>query len=838
MTDALTRAHDCWAEGRRLNDLGRFADARVSLGQARDLLAGLNSADAVRIGIRVDITAALTHLELEGYAAAAELLTGAAERARSLRADDLIALAGIQHGVIDARCGQWDQAARQLRQVVPLFAHIGPVEQCSTLITLGLAELSLRQMAAAEETLTSARALAREHDLPVHLFKATHNLGCAAYVGGDLPRALRLMGEADAMPVDVARERARLDLATALLEAGLLDRAREALTGALDAARRAGQRFDEGDILLDLARWAVLDGDRDLARRLAADAQATFTTRQAQPRRRAAELFIAGLDAADGVRLAEAVRVGEQWRTADSLESTDAALVRAEAHLGGHDLDACAADLDAIAATDQLLLSRRLHELHLRARLTERRNRPAEFTAAAQAASELVASAQGAIRSLEVRAALAEHAGPLARRDLARALERGEAADVFATIERWRAASRRALVPVAAHDPTTDDLVAELRWLRAGLAPDPTDQPARQERITDLERAIAAAQWQQSATAPAHPDRIVDLDRLRDRLAPGTVYVAFTETADTSYALLVCAESERLVPIAPTAEVSAAVARLRRDLRGAAHAAANPRLRDVLAEAVTGSARMLDTVLLAPLRPWLTDHDRLVLAPSALLHAVPWAALPGIEHRPVTVASSATSWARAGADRTPVTEVGIVTGPAVGNAGVEADQVGSIWSAVGRPVRTGPGPATAAEAVAVLAGTDLVHVAAHGEHAEHNPLFSSLSMADGPLFAHELSAIRARHVVLSACDVGRSRVRTGDETLGLTAALLTLGVQNVIAAVTPVPHEVAAQASRAYHAALADGLDAAAALARATRDTPGAEVWCSFGGEFAPSAEG
>jgi CHAT domain-containing protein len=58
-----------------------------------------------------------------------------------------------------------------------------------------------------------------------------------------------------------------------------------------------------------------------------------------------------------------------------------------------------------------------------------------------------------------------------------------------------------------------------------------------------------------------------------------------------------------------------------------------------------------------------------------------------------------------------------------------------------------------------MAQADLVHVAAHGTHQADSPLFSSLRLADGPVFAHELDAdtVRASHVVLSACEVGRSR---------------------------------------------------------------------------------
>jgi CHAT domain-containing protein len=124
----------------------------------------------------------------------------------------------------------------------------------------------------------------------------------------------------------------------------------------------------------------------------------------------------------------------------------------------------------------------------------------------------------------------------------------------------------------------------------------------------------------------------------------------------------------------------------------------------------------------------------------------------------------------------------------------------------------------------------VVHLAAHGEHHLQNPLFSSLRVGDGPVFAHEMEgqALRATHVVLSACDAGRVSVRRGEEPLGLTASLLALGVPTVVAAGSPVPDAVAHPVMSDYHRHLAEGLDAATALARATEhaDLLGASFTC------------
>jgi CHAT domain-containing protein len=116
-----------------------------------------------------------------------------------------------------------------------------------------------------------------------------------------------------------------------------------------------------------------------------------------------------------------------------------------------------------------------------------------------------------------------------------------------------------------------------------------------------------------------------------------------------------------------------------------------------------------------------------------------------------------------------------------------------------------------------MAHARIAHVAAHGVHQVENPLFSSLRLADGPLFAHELdqTARTPDHVVLSACELGLATIRPGDEALGLASVLVRLGTRSVLAGVARVGDELAEQTMADYHARLAGGADSAAALADA-----------------------
>jgi CHAT domain-containing protein len=104
-------------------------------------------------------------------------------------------------------------------------------------------------------------------------------------------------------------------------------------------------------------------------------------------------------------------------------------------------------------------------------------------------------------------------------------------------------------------------------------------------------------------------------------------------------------------------------------------------------------------------------------------------------------------------------------------------------------------------------------------------MFSALAFHDGPLTVHDLDALDAapRLVFLSSCDVGRAEVTAGHDAVGVVAALLDLGTATLVASVLPVPDTLAAALAGRFHAALADGVLPAAALAGAAE-----------GGELSP----
>jgi CHAT domain-containing protein len=74
-------------------------------------------------------------------------------------------------------------------------------------------------------------------------------------------------------------------------------------------------------------------------------------------------------------------------------------------------------------------------------------------------------------------------------------------------------------------------------------------------------------------------------------------------------------------------------------------------------------------------------------------------------------------------------------------------------------------------------------------------------------------------VVLAACDLGRADVRPGDETIGMTAALLAAGTSTVVASVGRIADDATLAVMTAFHRGLRAGRAPAAALAEAASGT-------------------
>ncbi|MBR7744933.1 CHAT domain-containing protein [Phycicoccus sp. BSK3Z-2] len=844
--------------------MGGYDAAAAALDAAVATLdAVLEGADADHearsLRARVLVTRAWAELELHGTAAALDVLATARAEAEELGDALVLALTWIQEGLVHGRVWDYPASLAALDRVSDEEA-LAPAQRWALHLNRGQVLLGLGRTDEGVVATRTALDIAVDHGLVDQEFKARHNLARLAWVLGDLPRALVLLREVDAMDTTVSRDRARLDYAEVLTDAGLVDAARRVLADALVGARADGHRLEEGEISLRLARCHLMLGDLDAARSDIDDAAEAYRSRQAGGLVRDADLLRLTVDVAAGRDLAAAAEALDRLRTSHSENAParrDAARLEAEARAVLGDLDRAEAVLDGVPAVDGEPLSARLHETLVRARVDDGRHRPGAAAARLALGSRLLAGRQFQTSSLEVRAALALHARRLTAFDLERAVRGGDPSDLLTTVERWRAISHRVDPVTAAADAGLTDLTRELRRLRRVAedgGPDADDAPARtaalEARIAEREWSLEARRSDEPGAAPLGEDEARDVVAARD-----VTVLELVEVGAEVLAVVVTATSVATRGVGPLADVLALTTRLRRDLRARAGVVPTSPMRAVLDRATASSLRAVEQAV-GP----LPGTGRVVVVPSRSLSAVPWNLLPGWRGRPVTVSPSLTRWVRGPAreltrpadpapgvpPRTARTRDGrarkartltALHGPGLAHTLPEIREVRRAWGADEATGPAGPAapedPATSDDVVAALASSRVVHLAAHGVHERDNPLFSSVRMADGPVFAREFPhPVTAEHVALAACDVGQFSTRPGDEPLGLATALLALGSTSVLAAVAPVADDRAAAGMADYHRALAAGVDAAEALATTVEAHPETGAFCLYGSDW------
>lgn len=729
-----------------------------------------------------------------------------------------------QRALLHLRAARPGEAMANFDAALRLLGDSHPEDVCRVLLNRSTAGLSLGRIAGVKDDLTRCAALARASGLDVMAAKASHNLAYLLLLEGDLPRAMR---EMDAVAPVLSTESPAsaavyyADRAQVMLAAGLFGEADEDLARAatLSAAGRHVQ--EEAEAELARARVALLDERWADAGRLAGQAYRRFA------RRGATGWALLAAHA----RLAAAAGRGERGAAG---EAADLAVLLEKA---GLDDEARRARLTAVLAslrTDDG--PQRAADLARNSALRLRRDDPIVTRLQARTARAWLAEADGdgpradrerraalvelhryqaSFGSLDLQTSVAGHGRRLADEGLARALAGGRPATVFQWAERARALSARLPPVLPPADPDAAALLEELRHTRAELRADGPADPRLRARCARLEHQIRRRSWY--APGPGTVTAPEPLSRLREALRPhGGSFVAHLLCGERLYALVAGGGRAVVRPLGTAAPAIEAHERLRHDLDALAIDGLPAPLRQSVRASARTALRRLDSLVWQPVRDAVSDGP-VLLAPSAALATVPWPLLPALRGRPVTVVASVSAWlaARSAGDgvRLPAAPaVALAAGPAVTRAGAEIAAVATVW---------GPGPSTmvtrAADVRAAAAEADLLHVAAHGRHEPDNPLLSHLDLADGPLFGYELERLSRmpRHIVLSACELGLVHSRPGDETLGMTAALLHAGAGSVVAGVARVGDAAAHRVAVAHHVGLRAGRPPAEALADA-----------------------
>ncbi|MER6294454.1 CHAT domain-containing protein [Streptomyces althioticus] len=721
--------------------------------------------------------------------------------------------------------GHHREALEDVRRAVPVLRQAGDVIWTARALTLrATVHLALGAVERAEADFASAEDLWAVTDQEHDKADAVESRGLAAFRSGDVPAALRLLDEAEERYAKLGTPTFMLSIrrCEVLMAAGLAAEAlAEADTAVAELDSIGGQSTRKAELLLAAARAARQADDPATA-----TARAGLAVRLFAGQRRAwweahARLVLIGARHAAGKRSGRLVR--------------DAAAVAERL-----------VELGAPAAPEAFLLAGRIAldlgrtadaERHLAVAARSRHNGPPLARMTGWAAQALRARAAGSTRGVleacrrgldvlddhrmtlgasELRARATAQGAELAALAQQAALRSGGARRLLVWSERWRAT---ALSAPPTRPPADPELLSHMTAYReiAARAEEARMEgrpvPALEREQRRLERAIRSRTLHMRGEARGDDTRF-DVGRLLERLGDGVRLVELA-VVDGRVQVLLCGQSRvRRFEAGSLAAAETEAEHVQAGLRRLAHPGAQARL-----PVVEAAGRRLEELLLGPAAAHLGDGP-VVIVPPGRLHRVPWALLPSLRERVVSVSPSASSWLRARETRPPRggRQV-LVRGPGLATGGAEVTRLADRYR--GATVLEHR-DATVPRVLTELDGAGLAHIAAHGTFRTDGPLFSALRMADGPLIVHDFERLGRSpyRIILSCCDTARFATVGADELLGLVTALLPLGTAGVVACSAPVNDAAVVPLMIALHEGLAKGLPLPEALRDARSAMP------------------
>jgi tetratricopeptide (TPR) repeat protein len=741
-----------------------------------------------------------------------------------------------QRGTFLLDAGESVEAVRLFDRVLSVSDGGEPRDMAVTYLNRAIALSDLGDIERAVADNHAAVRHAEAADELVLVAFARHNSGYYLSMLGDAPAALAEMAAARELVPDQDDGIPLQGRAEVLYGVGLVKEAESLLSEAIPQLLKAGLRTDRAIAEYSRAKCLLALLRFEEASAFAARARAHFTAagyEQWAVLARVLELEAGLAPARRGSRVPtrsvmrrranQALAVSRAGDAAGPVLGQHpghaARLVAAQWHLLASDLEAARctlAELPRRLTTAPLTM--RIQQYTVQAELAFAEGDRARGLRAVRSGLGLLADHRNRLGSVESVTAAAAHGVDLNRVDVEAASGTGRPATLFDALERGRATFAGTGRVTPPNDPEAAALLTEARNLLAKARELGAAEAKERERLTRRARRIQdevrERSWRHAGNSGAvqRPVTARELRRvLAERDSRGVV-ANFMVHADVLRCVRVDAQSVKTIEFGKADDVTERVRRLGADFAMAANDLIPAPLRAAANASLARNLKVLDDILLAPLR---ADGDLYVVAREPLL-SVPWTALPsrsGLR----TAVNSYVARGRTHARPSGKRRLLAAAGPGVKHGTEEAHAVGRQWA--GATVLTGEHAVTEHVRTA-LATHDVVHLATHGQHDADNPLFASIDLADGPLFAHELDGtpLPGSVVILSSCEVGGSTQVLGGEVLGLTSVLLRLGARAVIASVAKLSDELAARVMPRLHAHLRESDDPEAALAAALKD--------------------
>lgn len=727
-------------------------------------------------------------------------------------------------------------------------------EVVNTMQAEATVERALGHEGAAEDMLRKALSLAVGPTAPVARGRIYLQLAVIAGGDGRLAESLRETNAAlaefsdDLKGENTARWQANtlIELAQSYAELGMLDEAYISITDAFAhlSARDARERVALAlEVLADIdhrnhreseaLRW--LDAARQLYVGLGQPERATRVGVAAAGMR----LDAGDADAVGDVERLVATIPAANASVALDLLAADAAIRSGELRIAARRLDAC--------ANRRLAVSQRLQLAELRSRLAQREGDVARADRILREARDQVTALADSAGSATLRYLLLSIVRPLRAAAWAPLLD---ASDDSAAARVWE------WLPAYAIAVTTTDGEAAQRAQAFDRALIPELVPSLALAAPAASRALVdalSAQPRENGFGRTAFAR-ASLDEVRQSLPADTALMAWLDDGERGSVLWVTHKRAWLAPAAPSRKLHAAIDALRQTLRSA----------EMPVASIDVAAARVSAALWSSAAPDVPPA-RLVVIGDETLSTVPWALLrwPGHAEPLVdTTVVGVASLVRAVEDPAGVARLrAMVATPPVAAA------LPQLQFAQAEPVLIRASGALGASATTAAATRNevfdalddagaIVHIATHGVASQGRLGYSGVWLDDGgdghPDFLSWLDImehrVRARLVVLNACQLGEDSGAIANGSSSFAQALVLAGASQVVAAQWPVSDAATNLWVPAFYAALAadprrDGwsaLRSAQLRLRQSRAFRHPYYWASLAGfaRFAASSNG
>ncbi|CAL9652221.1 CHAT domain-containing protein [Streptomyces sp. enrichment culture] len=666
-------------------DFGDTRRALAHLRRARDLAARADSAER-EADVLATLGVALVHAG-RTRAGLAAFEQGVARGSGHTRARVLYRRAYVWWVL-----GRHGEALEDVRRAIPVLRQADDVIWTARALTLrATVHLAQGSVERADADFTAAEALwdttGQEHDKA----DAVESRGLAAFRSGDVPAALRLLDEAEERYAKLGTPTFMLTIrrCEVLMAAGLATEALAEADGAIAVLEGiGGQSTRRAELLLVAARAARLAGEPQTSLARAAVAVRLFAGQRRTWYETHARLVLIEARAAtgrgSGRLVADAATVAERLAAFGAPAAPEASLLAGRIAL----------DLGWTADAERHLAvaARSRHSGPPLARMTGWAAQALRARAAGSARGVLEACRRGldvlddhrmTLGASELRARATAQGAELAALAQRASLVSGGPRRLLVWSERWRATVLSAPPTRPPADPVLLTAMTAFRELAARAEETRSDggrpAPALEREQRRLEREIRSRTLHMRGEAPGDGDRF-DVGRLLRRLGDEVRLVELA-VLDGRVHVLLCGQGRvRRFEAGLLAEAEAEAEHVQAGLRRLAHPGAEARL--PLVEAV--GAR-LQHLLLGPAAAHLGSGP-VVVVPPGRLHRVPWALLPALRERVLSVSPSAGSWLRARDTAPPPggRQV-LVRGPGLASGGAEIPELAERYGAARAP---------------------------------------------------------------------------------------------------------------------------------------------------------